>query len=502
VKKLFVITGLVMLSILGQAQYVDDALRYSQIYWQGTGRSMATGSAFSALGADFLTASTNPGGLGVYRNSDLSVTAEVFVNGVNSVYNGTTSDASKSMFDFSNIGYVMTKKIGKGGKGWLFYQVSFGMNRLNNYNGTVMMQGENLENSRMDVYLEETLDMLDAGYNLSDIYSYSPFYLGPAWETYLLDTIDYQGDLFLVSPVPPGGILQTQRIETKGSNNEYLAAFSANFNDVLYIGATLGLPYIRYFRESVYTETDVADTIPDFNSWSLTENLRTRGWGINFKLGVIVRPVDWIRIGVALHTPTYYWSMRDTYSTNTYSDVVSLSTGIPFAGSDESPEGEFKYKFTTPMRAIGSLGFVINKIGFISAEYEYVNYSSSKFKAGGGDFNAENDKIKQDYKATHNFRFGTEWRISNFSIRGGYAIYASPYANGLNDGARTNITAGLGYRIDKFAFDLAYVHSTSKSDYYMYSYDNPDLDIYIQPNAVENTIRKQQFVLGFRYFFN
>ena len=121
-----------MLSLLGNAQYVDDALRFSQIYWQGTGRSMAAGSAFSALGADFLTASTNPGGLGVYRNYDLSVTAEVFVNNVNSIYNGTTSNASKSMFDFSNIGYVMTKEFGKGGKGWLYYQISFGMNRLNN----------------------------------------------------------------------------------------------------------------------------------------------------------------------------------------------------------------------------------------------------------------------------------------------------------------------------------------------------------------------------------
>lgn len=500
-KKYFLITGFVVFSLLAQSQYAEDALRYSQIYWQGTGRSMAAGSAFSAVGADFLSASTNPGGMGVYRSSELSVTAEAFVNSVNSIYNGTSSDASKSMFDLSNIGYVMPKKIGSGGKGWRYYQIGFGMNRLNNYNGSSLMQGMNSESSRMDVYIEETYDMLDQGYNLGEINDYSPFYLGPAWETYLLDTLRYGNDLYIESPVPPGGILQTQQITTKGSNNEYLFSFSANYNDVLYIGATVGLPYIRYFKESDYTETDVANTSPNFNTWSITENLKTTGWGINMKLGVVVRPIDWIRIGVAFHTPTYYWSMRDRWYTNTYSDVMELNTGIGFQGNYASPEGEFKYKLTTPMRAIGSLGFVIKNIGFISAEYEYANFSSSKFKARDYGFESENEGIKQTYQATNNLRFGTEWRLSNFSIRAGYAIYASPYADNLNDGARTNITGGLGYRGDKFALDLTYVHSKFKEDYYMYGYSNPEIDIHVQPNAVQNTVTNQHIVLGFRYFF-
>ena len=121
-----------MLSFLVNAQFAEDALRFSQVYWQGTGRSMATGSAFGGLGADFLTASTNPGGMGAFRSYYLTVTPEVYVNSTSSTYNGTSTDASKSMFDLSSLGYVMTKKIGSGGRGWKFYQISFGMNRLNN----------------------------------------------------------------------------------------------------------------------------------------------------------------------------------------------------------------------------------------------------------------------------------------------------------------------------------------------------------------------------------
>jgi len=501
-KKYFLITGFVLLGFLANSQSASDALRYSQIYWQGTGRSMATGSAFSALGADFLTASTNPGGMGVFRSYDLSVTPEVFVNNVSSLYNGTLTDASKSMFDLSNFGYVLTKKIGRGGKGWLYYQVGFGMNRLNNYNGSTLMQGVNQESSRVDVYIEETYDMFDMGYSLEEIYDYSPFYLGPAWDTYLLDTVRFGNDLYIESPVPPGGILQTQQISTKGSNNEYLVSFSANYDDVLYIGATLGLPYIRYFEESLYSETDIADTIPTFNYWSVAENLVTTGWGVNMKLGVVVRPADWIRVGLAFHTPTYYWSMRDTWYTVTYSDVTELNTGNVFQGSYSSPDGEYKYKLTTPMRAIGSIGFVISRIGFITAEYEYTNFNSSKFKSNDYNFQGENDAIRQSFQGTNNFRFGTEWRLSNFSFRAGYAIYASPYADDLNDGARTNITGGLGYKKNQFEIDLTYVHSSYKEDYYMYSYANPELDIYVQPNAVQNTITNQHIVLGFRYFFN
>ena len=499
-----------MFSLLANAQFAEDALRFSQIYWQGTGRSMATGSAFAGLGADFLSASTNPGGMGAYRSYYFSVTAEVFVRNVNSDYYDSTTkqhfvnEASKSMFDLSNIGYVMTKKIGKGGRGWKFYQLSFGMNRLNNYNGSSLIQGYSSINSKVDVYINETYDMFDKNTGLEDIGAYDPFYLGPAWETYILDTIRRDdGSLAITSPVPEGGIWQTQSISTKGSNNEWLAAFSANYDDLLYIGITLGLPYIRYYRESVYTESDPNNDYPDFNRWSVEENLKTRGWGINAKIGILIRPIDFIRIGLAIHTPTYYWNMKDFWTTTTYSDVRAVSTGEWFEGSAVSPDGEYKYKLTTPARAIGSLSFLIKKIGFITGEYEFVNYSTAKFRSGDYGFASENEEIKKSFTTTHNLRFGTEWRLAKISLRAGYAIYSSPYADNLNDGARQNITAGIGYQFEKFKIDFAYVRSVSKEDYYMYSYQNLNYDppIVVQPNAVENTITNQHFVLSFRYFF-
>jgi len=174
-----------------------------------------------------------------------------------------------------------------------------------------------------------------------------------------------------------------------------LGSVSGNYNDVLYIGATLGLPYLRYYRETVYSEYDVADTIPFFDNWSSTENLTTTGWGINLKLGAIVKPVNWLRLGAAFHTPTYYWSMNDTWFTNTNSYLQlyendSTDDLVWTNSSYESALGRFEYRLSTPLRAIGSASILIGKFGFISGEYEYANYSAAKFSsidAGFGDVN-------------------------------------------------------------------------------------------------------------------
>ncbi|RLD45055.1 MAG: hypothetical protein DRI89_02225 [Bacteroidetes bacterium] len=484
VKRLVILTGLFLMGYSLSAQFAEDALRFSELYRQGTARSMAIGGAFGGLGGDFSVLSTNPGGLAIYRSSELSASPEIFTRETTSIYNGQQREDSRTIFDFANLGWISAKSLGRGAKGWKYYQLAFGMNRLNNFNSNQYMQGPNQDNSRLDVYRAKA-----NGTPYTDLESgYFPDDLTPAWYMYLLDTLPGTTDQYY-TPVPYAGTLQTQRINTKGSINEFLFSGAANFDDVLYLGASVGMPYIRYFRESFYSETDVADTIPDFESWTTSEYLETFGFGINFKLGAIVRPVDWIRIGVAFHTPTWYFSMRDTWHINMSSDLEW------FSGDTIMPVRTYKYKLTTPLRAIGSLGFVIKKIGFISLEYEYTNYGWAKLNARDYGFGNENANIKNYYQSTHNFRAGTEWRISKISLRAGYALYGSPYKDDLNDGMRQSFSGGIGFRMDNFSVDFAYVYSVKNEDYYLYSYGD------IQSNAVNNAFTDQNFVFTFRYFY-
>lgn len=61
-----------------------------------------------------------------------------------------------------------------------------------------------------------------------------------------------------------------------------------------------------------------------------------------------------MRIGLAIHTPTYY-EMNDQYSSKVYANFQEgyLET--------KSPDGRFSYQLTTPFKAIASLGLVINR---------------------------------------------------------------------------------------------------------------------------------------------
>jgi len=483
-KRYSIIVLIILTAFSVQSQFAEDALRMSQIYYQGTARSMAIGGAIGSIGADFSSASINPAGMGLYRRGAFSITPEVASMSVSSLYNGTPGDDNRTIFNLSNFGYVVAKPLSSR-DGWKYFQFGFGMNRTNNFNSAVYMQGENTVNSKLDLYAYNAY-----GVDYEALKGYDPYELYPAWELFLLDTIPGTYDEYY-TPVPFGGVLQQQSIITKGSTNEWLFSFSGNYNEKLFVGATIGLPYTRYFRESTYSEIDIADTIPYFNSWSVTENLSTSGWGINLKLGLIYKPTDWLRLGGAFHTPTYFYGLTDRWNTTTTSDLGWFQGTEP-SGTD----GVYDYRLSTPLRAIGSASVIIAQRAFVSFDYEYADYSTAKFSARDYGFNETNRDIKQYYQATHNFRGGIEYRYSNFSFRGGYALYASPYANNLNDGQRTMITGGIGYRSKIFALDFAYVHSTMKEDYYMYTNE------YITSNAVENEYKGQQFVFSIKYFLD
>lgn len=486
-KKIVVLTILVIFYLQSFAQTADDALRYSQNFYEGSARSMAMGNAFGALGADFSVASTNPAGLGLYRGFEFSITPELNFRNTESTYYGTHELDNKAVFDLGSIAYVSSQKLFSAKKSdWKYYQFSFGMNRLNNFNTQLNMVGDNPNSSKMDAYLA-----LANGtpYNQieDDPNGVNAFDLKPAWDLYLLDTIPGTIDQYY-SPVPPGGISQREQVNTSGSINEYSFSISGNYNDFLYLGASIGMPHIRYFYQSVFSETDVADTIPTFNSWSYKQNLQTIGWGINLKLGAIVRPLPWLRIGAAFHSPTYYYNMHDTWSSTTSANLPGLDPQ-----QITPPTANFSYVLTTPFKAIGSVGITLLQQGALSFEYEYTNYSSSRFSADQADFSSTNSDISKSYGAGNNFRAGAEWRFGSVSLRGGYALYSSPYKNNLKNGKRQLLSGGIGFSAKGFNLDFAYVHATWNQDYYMYNFWN------LKP--VNQAYKNNQFVATLKFRF-
>lgn len=456
-QKRILIIGIGMLcSFASMSQNDVDALRYSQLTFGGTARFASMGGSMGALGGDISTLSFNPAGIAVFRKTELSITPSVFSSKTTSDYNGTSAFDRKLNFNLGNIGIVVTAKLKEEkSNGWQTLNFGLGYNRTNNFHNRMSVQGYNTKSSLLDVFV--------ANANGNDYYDFDQFSTGLAWQAYLINPADTNGSLTYNHVIPNYGELQKKSVESKGSMGETVFSFGGNYKDKLLLGASIGYVNVRYEEESTYEEIDEADTIQYFKSFSYGQSLESVGKGVNFKLGVIVKPNDWLRIGAAIHTPTAI-SMHDVYKNTIKSD---LEDGYTYDTS--SAEGRFDYRIATPFRAIGSIGFVINKIALINAEYEYIDYTYAQIHSSPDYFAPVNTLIRSKYTSTGNIRVGAEVRMDPFAFRLGYALYGSPYKSGVNTGAaRSSYTAGVGFRAEHFFADFAYVYTMYKETSYLY----------------------------------
>lgn len=458
------------------AQNDIDAMRYSQITFGGTARFASMAGSMGALGGDFSTLSFNPAGIAIFKKTELSISPSIFSQTTSSTYNNNTSSESRVNFNMGNIGVVATFNLinDKNTTGWENVNFGFGYNRTNNFNNRILIEAENKTSSLLDVFVADA-----NGHPSAD---FDQFSTDLAWQTYLINP-DTNGTLQYNHVIPNYGIKQKKFIETRGSMGETVLSFGGNYKSKLYLGGSLGIVNAKYFEESTYEEIDEQDSIPDFRSFSYGQDLTTKGSGVNLKLGVIVRPNDWLRIGGAVHTPTSL-SLKDEYSSSMKSDLDGI-------GYDTvSPLGSFDYRITTPFRAIGSVGFIIKKIALLNVDYEYTDYTYAQLNSHPNVFSEVNSVIRSKYTSTGNLRVGGEVRFDPVSIRAGYALYGSPFKKDENkDAYRTSYTAGIGFRQNNYFIDFAYV--LTKYTEYNYLYNSEKI------SPVKNDYKNSSFMLTF-----
>jgi hypothetical protein len=445
------------------AQNSVDVLRYSRTNVGGTARSMAHGGAFGAVGADFSSLSINPAGIGLYKKSELSLTPTFYLSNVDADLNGHKGFDHKNNFSMNNYGLVLVSGNNQK-KGWKFFQFGVGVNRLADFNHRYTITNENTTSSLISDYQIKAY-----GQHPDDL---DPFSTNLAWYNYLLeDTVRLpNGALAYKSPLADGGAYQEMNKHTWGSINEMVLSFGSTYNDIFYIGGSVGFPFLRYYEETSYMEEDRADTITNFYKFIKDDYLETHGSGVNFKFGVIVRPTGWIRMGLAFHSPTWY-SMND-YWTAEMVRYYDNGTNDSKESKRPKPDGRYDYNLKTPMKLVGSAAFTIARFLLLSGDVEYIDYSSGTLDAHDYRFNEENEQVRKKYQSTLNIKTGAEIRLRPISFRAGLDYFGNPYANDVNDGQIWKLSGGIGYRDRDFFMDFAYVYTIKKEDYYMY---NPDL---------------------------
>ncbi len=471
-KVVWTIAGIVC-GTLGNTQaqtYAEEALMVSRIRPGGSARIQAMGGVQNALGGDVSSAYYNPAGLGMYNRSDFSVTPAYAITTYSSTYLGnTTSDARNSLM-IPNLG-VAFHAGQDGSKGLWGGTLGISFTRINDFNETFTYSGTNPDNSIIDYFITDASGTGTSQFSPSGFNYNSP--TGLAFFNYLIGPQD-----ILTPPGPSdqyftdvtGVPNQSEVVKNSGAQNQWSLSYGVNFNDKIFVGGGLGITTLSYKSEKTYTET-FTDVGQPMSKMQLQESLTLEGTGINATAGIIFRPKDSFQLGFSFTTPTAY-EVDDNYSAKMTTEWNSFEY-LPgeFLTNEEASTDNLTstYSLITPWRLSLGLTYFFQKKGFLSADAEWLNYSTTKYD-GDEDYSGDNQQIKNLYKSTFNIRIGGEYRIKNYRIRAGYSLMADPFQTPQNGVGRaiSGYSAGGGYRTAKFYVDLAVVLTSGDSSYRPY----------------------------------
>jgi hypothetical protein len=455
-----------------QAQNEEDVMRYSFLDNASTARAKALGGAMGSIGADFSGISVNPASLGRYSKNEFSFTyAPKFYYTKTTFYNSPNS-AENSKAAMDNIGIVIASK--NETSKWKSSSFAVGLNSQGNFNRAYSYGGTSTS-SITDYWANISNE--SGGY--ANITNQNES-IGLAFNTGLIDTAG--GNLYSIMP-DALQINQRKNVVQSGYAKEIIVSLAGNKNDKWLVGGTFGVPLINYNNVTTISENDLSGNPSNFfSSMQRNETLLTSGGGINFKFGVIHTPTRAIRIGASLASPSLL-SLTDVYNlsvdANTENAFGSLSSSI-------TPI-KFEYQINTPAKALVSGSYIFGGKGFITADYELVNYAGAKIVFA--DFpevaSVINTRIRTNYKAASNIRLGAEWRLKNWSIRGGYAQNGSPLKQLNYNNNQYKYSAGVGYRFKSFFVDGAMVKISQRNIENLYKISGLQNEASIRKNDVQ-----------------
>lgn len=438
------------------AQNAYDALNVSrEDPILGTARYSAMGGAFGAFGANASTMKDNPAGLGVYSKWDLSLTPNVYVTNDNSVD-----------LCLNNFGLVIN--FGNSGNRSGYVSSSFGIayNRLKNFDRFSDVRAKNLESSMTDFMRDGASD---------------PVF----WEAVDLELVkkNEESGEYASAYSPDANISSRVRFDESGSTDEWNLSYGMNISNRIYWGVGLGFTSLDYTQETKYDEMS-----PNDGAWYLDNYCELSGSGVNVNLGVIARLTDFMRVGVAFHSPTFY----------TIDQVSSQRMGFDYVDEGrEISSTVLSYDLQTPLKLQGSLGFVFGKRAILGLEYQYMDYSAMRITDVTGDvfmYNENNkwtlydvdfdkteekSRINNTMTASHTIKAGAEINVvKNIAVRFGTAYVTKP----VNDEVRSQytdfpvslpeetlyFTTGFGYKAKIFYVDAAFVYKTQANILYDY----------------------------------
>ena len=432
-KKLF-LAAMLCVAFISNAQtlgYNDIGVQFSKENINGTARFNAMSGAFGALGGDLSALETNPAGAAVFLKSEFTLTFGTNNMETTSNYYGNIQFSESNNADITQSGGVFVFNTYSRNSNWGKIALGFNYSLANDFENFWIANG----NSNYPTWIDDAND--------EDI-------------LYLNSNGQYFENL------------------TDGKNSKYTFTFASEYNENLYLGASINSYDIEHYQQILLEEYNNDGNGNNLDA-SLIQELFTYGEGFSFNFGLISKPNENLRLGLAYKSPVWY---------NLSEDYLESDLEVYYSNTDElltdySGINTFDYKLKTPSKFTGSFAYIFDKQGLISIDYIYKNYSDVKLS--NSNFSIENQAFKSDLESTGELRIGTEWRFDDVSLRGGYHIEKSPYKNALDSDSIEGFSFGAGYKFRGGKLDFSYQKSSNTGAYNFYPQYN-------QVNAAELNI--------------
>lgn len=456
---------------LAQSQEIQDALRYSQDNLNGTARFRAMGGAFGALGGDLSALNVNPAGSSVFSNNQLTISLSTFNKKNDSNYFGTRTSESDSNFDMNQTGGVFVFKDQYSANGWNKFSVAINYENTNDFDNSVFSAGTNPTRSVANYFISYAngvpLDAIDDNSNNYSRYGEldnggQQAYLG-YWGYVINPVNDVPNNTSYTSNVTPkDNYYQENSIYTNGYNGKLSFNASASYENKFFIGVNLNSHFTDYVRSTSFYESNnnplgINHTVTHLR---FDNNLHTYGTGFSFQIGAIAKLTKEIRLGLSYESPTWY-HLSDEFSQSLVAVSANTTGTLPPDVVDPQIINYYDpYKLTTPGKVTGSFAYVFGKTGLISLDYSLKDYGNTKFEPQYDSYySILNTEMNNTLDYSGELRLGAEYKIKEWSLRGGYRFEESPYKNKTTIGDLNSFSCGFGYNFNVLKLDFSYTNS-------------------------------------------
>ena len=464
------------------AQFVEDALRYTYPNTFITARAGGLGVAYHGITDDVSALYYNPAGLSLIQKNEVS-----FGMGFSRIKNNADylnfDKEFKSNSEYISH-FVMASPLAR-----LSSKATFAVGYFleNDYNNAIQYEGFN---SKYSMIASET--------------NYGPINPDENWaySLYLADQNATKNGF--ITPYNDS-LKQTSFTQESGGLHNISGGAGFDINEMVSIGISLTgkwgtYKYNREFNEydelGIYQNTSVDGYT--FNALNTVENLTAKISGFSGSLGVQARILDFMRFSARVKFPTFY-QVDEKFSARYNVDYKSYPSNGGNNYFFDTGELTNSYNLTTPFTYSAGFSAYVNGVT-IAAGIEYSDASQIEFSDALPQVIALNTKLIQEIIGSTTWGFAAEYEfpILPIAIRGSYSKTTSPYTLDIANAAKDVLAVGLSVYPSKNVRIDALIRSVNVSELrtnYASDYENLRFTKYV----LENSPLDIGFSITYRY---